>query len=295
MPARPRARPYVRSHTFDTVANGSPDIVTGIHTDVSADGSTVVFVAGPGTSPFEPVPANVHAWTLATAQVDAELISATTSGDPAASDSTSPTITADGSFVVFQSNSLELRSSVPSRWSRRSWSGSISPGGPVRCSSTTPTARRSPPTGNTSSTAEVTPCGCCRRTPPPRPTIRSTNSSTPARSVRCRSRSSAAGSCSPARSNRPPTPPAVRRVRDGESSLRRSGPSTAPRRAPTSSTPPPPPRRAAHTRPPPTTPPPPTPTAPHRRPVTVPDVESQPTVPATTLAPTVDRAPVSDR
>jgi hypothetical protein len=107
--ARPAAgAPYVRSHTFDTVANGSPDVVTGIHTDVSADGSTVVFVAGPGTSPFEPVPANVYAWTLATPQVDAELISATESGDPAASDSTSPTITADGSFVVFQSSSLEL-------------------------------------------------------------------------------------------------------------------------------------------------------------------------------------------
>jgi hypothetical protein len=107
--ARPASgAPYVRSHTFDTVANGSPDIVTGIHTDVSADGSTVVFVAGPGTSRFEPVPANVHVWTLATAQGDAELISSTTSGDPGASDSAWPTITADGSFVVFQSNSSEL-------------------------------------------------------------------------------------------------------------------------------------------------------------------------------------------
>jgi hypothetical protein len=99
---------HVRSHTFDTVVGGSPDVVTGIHTDVSADGSTVVFVAGPGTSAFGPAPANVYAWTLATPQLDPELLSVTASGDPAASDSASPTITADGSFVVFESSSLEL-------------------------------------------------------------------------------------------------------------------------------------------------------------------------------------------
>jgi hypothetical protein len=99
---------HVRSHTFDTVVGGSPDVVTGIHTDVSADGSTVVFVAGPGTSAFAPAPANVYAWTVATPQLDPELLSATVSGDPAASDSASPTITDDGSFVVFESSSLEL-------------------------------------------------------------------------------------------------------------------------------------------------------------------------------------------
>jgi hypothetical protein len=75
---------HVRSHTFDTVVGGSPDVVTGIHTDVSADGSTVVFVAGPGTTAFGPAPANVYAWTLATPQLDPELLSITASGDPAA-------------------------------------------------------------------------------------------------------------------------------------------------------------------------------------------------------------------
>jgi hypothetical protein len=107
--ARPPAGgAHERSHTFDTVTGGSSDVVTGIHTDVSADGNTVVFVAGPGTTPFEPTPANVYAWTLALPQLDPELLSAMPSGDPAAADSTSPTITADGSFVVFESNSLEL-------------------------------------------------------------------------------------------------------------------------------------------------------------------------------------------
>jgi Tol biopolymer transport system component len=99
---------HARTDTFDTVTGGTPDVVTGIHTDVSADGGTVAFVAGPGTSPFEPAPANIYVWTAATPQVDAQLISATPSGEPASSDSTSPTITADGTFLVFQSTSLEL-------------------------------------------------------------------------------------------------------------------------------------------------------------------------------------------
>jgi hypothetical protein len=110
--ARPDAgAPHALTHTFDTEIGGSPDVVTGVHTDVSADGSTVVFVAGPGTSPFQPTPSNVHVWTstiAGTPQSDPELISATASGDPATSDSTSPTITADGTFVVFESSSLDL-------------------------------------------------------------------------------------------------------------------------------------------------------------------------------------------
>jgi hypothetical protein len=105
---------HLRTHTFDTVASGSPDVVTGAHTDVSADGRTVVFVAGPGVSPFEPTPANVYAWTSTTPQVDAELVSATSSGDPAPADSTAPTITADGSYVVFESSSLDLPVAAPS-------------------------------------------------------------------------------------------------------------------------------------------------------------------------------------
>jgi hypothetical protein len=103
---------YVRSHNFDVVPGGSPDVVTGIQTDVSADGGAVVFVAGPGTSPFEPTPANVYVWSSATPQLEPELISATSSGDAGVGDSSSPTISADGSFVVFESTSPELSAVV---------------------------------------------------------------------------------------------------------------------------------------------------------------------------------------
>jgi hypothetical protein len=99
---------HERSHTFDTVTGGSPDVVTGVDTDLSADGRTVVFVAGPGTTPYDPAPANVHVWRLTTPQLDAELISASSSGDPAPSDSAAPSISADGSFVVFESSDPDL-------------------------------------------------------------------------------------------------------------------------------------------------------------------------------------------
>lgn len=102
--------PYERTNAFDVVANGSPDAATGTHVDVSADGLTVVFVAGPGTTPFGPSPSNVHVWTAATSQADPELLSSTsvTSAVPGASDSTAPTISADGSFVVFESTAADL-------------------------------------------------------------------------------------------------------------------------------------------------------------------------------------------
>ncbi len=106
---RPAAgEPFVRSGTFDVIVGGSTATVTGVATDVSSDGNTVVFVAGPGTSPFEPATADVYVWTSTDPQADPELLSATSSGDPATSDSTSPTITSDGAFVVFQSSNLDL-------------------------------------------------------------------------------------------------------------------------------------------------------------------------------------------
>jgi hypothetical protein len=107
--ARPGAGgPHARSHIFDAVADGAPDIATGAQLDVSADGSVAVFVAGPGTTPFAPTPANVYLWNAATPQLEPTLISASAFGDPGASDSTSPTISADGSFVVFESSAIDL-------------------------------------------------------------------------------------------------------------------------------------------------------------------------------------------
>ncbi len=114
-------RRYVRSTTggfteppvtFDVVAGGAADVVTGARVDVSADGRNVVFVAGPGTDPYAPSPANVYVWTAPASQLDSppepELLSTTMSGDPAAGDSASPTISADGTFVVFESTALDL-------------------------------------------------------------------------------------------------------------------------------------------------------------------------------------------
>ncbi len=105
--------PHALSQTFDVVAGGVPEMMTGSHTDVSADGQTVVFLAGPGSSPFEPSPANVYVWTSTTPQLDPELISTTTTGEAAPSSSASPTITADGSFVVFESSAVELAVAGP--------------------------------------------------------------------------------------------------------------------------------------------------------------------------------------
>jgi hypothetical protein len=106
---RPRSGgPHVRTHTFDEVAEGAADIVTGARVDASADGRTIVFVAGPGDLAFRPGPANVYVWTPSSPQLDPEALSVTASGTPAESDSTSPTVTADGTYVVFQSAAVDL-------------------------------------------------------------------------------------------------------------------------------------------------------------------------------------------
>ncbi len=114
-------RRYVRSATgladgqpitFDVVAGGLDEFVTGRSVDVSADGRDVVFVAGPGTEPYVPSRADVYVWTspasLLDSQPEPELLSATLSGDPASGDSASPTISADGTFVVFESTAVDL-------------------------------------------------------------------------------------------------------------------------------------------------------------------------------------------
>jgi hypothetical protein len=107
--ARPAAgEPHARTHAFDVADGGTADIVTGSQTDVSADGGTVVFVAGTGTAAFEPATANVYVWTSDAPLADPELISIASTGGPGLSDSTAPTISADGSFVVFESSDSGL-------------------------------------------------------------------------------------------------------------------------------------------------------------------------------------------
>jgi hypothetical protein len=101
-------QPFARAHTFDVSTTPSPDVVTGAAVDVSADGRSVVFVAGPGVEPFVPTPANVYAWTLSDPASEPELLSSTASGEAGVGDSGSPSIAADGSFVVFGSTSLDL-------------------------------------------------------------------------------------------------------------------------------------------------------------------------------------------
>ena len=102
--------PYGTPLVFDVAAGGLDEFVTGSRVDVSADGRAVVFVAGPGTTPFAPSPANVYAWTAPTtpAVAEPELLSATSSGGPAVSDSSSPTISDDGTFVAFESAAVDL-------------------------------------------------------------------------------------------------------------------------------------------------------------------------------------------
>lgn len=94
--------PHELTYTFDAGADGSPAVATGHQVDISADGNTVVFVAGPGTTSFEPVPANVYVWAPVELEPVTELTFATSSGDPGAFSSTSPTISSDGRFVVFE-------------------------------------------------------------------------------------------------------------------------------------------------------------------------------------------------
>ncbi len=94
--------------TSDDPTGAGSAIVTGADVDISADGTTAVFVAGPGVAPYAPAPANVYLWSSATPDLEPELISTTSSGEPGLLDSTSPTITADGTFIVFGSVEPDL-------------------------------------------------------------------------------------------------------------------------------------------------------------------------------------------
>ena len=102
------ADPFVRTDTFDVSSSPMPSIVTGRSIDISADGGTVVFVAGPGTEAFAPTPGNVYAWQASVPREEPELLSTTPTGEPGAADSGSPTISNDATFVVYESSSVDL-------------------------------------------------------------------------------------------------------------------------------------------------------------------------------------------
>ena len=97
-----------------TSVPGPPAVlVTGPVVDVSGDGKVVVFVAGPGTAPYGPVPANVFVWTAGGVGPPAtgptvQLLSATSLGQAIAGSSTAPSISADSRIVTYQSDNTTL-------------------------------------------------------------------------------------------------------------------------------------------------------------------------------------------
>ena len=104
-------RRYVRtasppSYELDTFGDGtleSAGVVTGPQVDVSADGLTVVFVAGPRIAST-----NVYVWSAADPDPVPELISETSPEARGSYSSSSPTISSDGLFVVFESIRTDL-------------------------------------------------------------------------------------------------------------------------------------------------------------------------------------------
>lgn len=105
---------YELTDVFGTALTPAPGFATGADVDVTADGATIVYVAGPGDAPYEPVPANIHVWDAGVppGEPTIEIVSLTDDGEAGASDSSSPSISADGSLVVFASTSLDLAAAV---------------------------------------------------------------------------------------------------------------------------------------------------------------------------------------
>lgn len=114
--ARTADSPYQATHIFDVENPNAVDTVTGADLDMSSDGATIVYLAGPGESPFLPEPANVMIWNLPdpAAEPTIEIASVTPNGEGGVSDSSSPTISSDGSLVVFASQSVDLAAVDPS-------------------------------------------------------------------------------------------------------------------------------------------------------------------------------------
>ena len=79
--------------------------------DVSDNGSTIVFAAGPATPPSAPnSPSNIFRWVAGPSGPPGTvtLVSPRAGGTPANGSSTAPSISADGRFVVYQSDSTDL-------------------------------------------------------------------------------------------------------------------------------------------------------------------------------------------
>ena len=105
---------YVLTQAFDTqvldlASNAVDEVVTGAALDISADGATVAFIAGPGTA-YAPEPGNVYVWTLdvAPGAEPIELVSPTAAGAPSAASAASPSLSADGAVLVFESSGSDL-------------------------------------------------------------------------------------------------------------------------------------------------------------------------------------------
>jgi hypothetical protein len=101
---------HVRTASFDSALTATAGAVTAGDVDVSDDGATVAFVAGPGSTPFAPAPANVYVWSApdGASASTIELMSPTADGTPGAATSGSPSLSSDGSLVVFGSTSTDL-------------------------------------------------------------------------------------------------------------------------------------------------------------------------------------------
>jgi HYDIN/CFA65/VesB-like, Ig-like domain len=86
---------YAPSAPFDSALNATPGVVTGPNLDITPDGSTIVFEAGVDATPDDPTDAvsyGVHRWDSGTPATVVRI----------ASNSVSPTVSADGSLVAFQ-------------------------------------------------------------------------------------------------------------------------------------------------------------------------------------------------
>ena len=104
----PTPATYELADSFDSTGTPTPDVVTGVDVDVSADGETIVYAAGPGSIPYSPSPSNVYIWRTLTAQDGPELLSSTATATTSEGESTTPSISADGTFVVFASSATDL-------------------------------------------------------------------------------------------------------------------------------------------------------------------------------------------
>ncbi len=104
--------PHALVDTFDADLVVSVDSVTGSDVDVSDDGTTVVFLAGPGGVVTAPEPSNVYVWSAGavggTGSPTLVAVSLTATGALGAQPSGSPTVSGDGSLVFFESTSTDL-------------------------------------------------------------------------------------------------------------------------------------------------------------------------------------------